>query len=59
MIKSRKAKIGVFFGMCSIAAKINLYLLELVGKLVFKSEVASLRIVNLCALLIKYISVFT
>ena len=43
--------------MCSIAARINLYLLELVGKLVFKSEVASLRIVNLCALLIKYIFV--
>lgn len=51
--KSKKAKTGLFFGMYSVTVKIILCILELVGKL-FKIEVASLRIVNLCSVFIKY-----
>lgn len=43
--------------MHSINDKINLYVLELVGKLGFKNEVANLRAVNLCRLLIKFVFV--
>lgn len=39
--------------MYSLTVKIIRYLLELVEKL-FKNEVASLRIVNLCSVFIKY-----
>lgn len=50
-------KTGIFLGMHSIDAKMNWYVLELVGKLWFENEVANLRIVNLCKLLIKYVFV--